>query len=78
MIQKLKQRFVESRDNSAENKSIDALKRFYTYDKRKDFLVRALIHYVNDEEELTEISNFLGRYAHEKARWREEREKGRN
>lgn len=78
MFEKLIQRFIDSKDSAAENRSIDSIKRFRTNDKRVKFLVRALIHYVNSDEELTEISNFLGRYAHEKARWREERETQRN
>lgn len=77
MFDKLIQKFVEGRDASAENKSIDSIRRFRTNDKRVKFLVRALIHYVNSDEELTEISNLLGRHAHEKARWRAERENQR-
>lgn len=74
MFDRLIQKFINTKDASAENKSIDSIRRFRTNDKRVKFLVRALIHYVNSDEELTEISNLLGRHAHEKARWREERE----
>lgn len=78
MFDKLIQKFINSKDASAENKSIDSIRRFRTNDKRVKFLVRALIHYVNSDEELTEISNLLGRHAHEKARWRTKRETRRN